>query len=522
MSAPPGQFVLPLSPTPDETDAAVAAERLRRKVDRERRARVEAERLLEEKVRELFEANLRLKNLNEGLERVVADRTRELAVALDAAEAAREKSEHVSLHDPLTGLPNRRYLGQIAARAPRRQRKEGAPISPVALLHIDLDRFKQINDSLGHAAGDFVLLTVARRLADLLDGQGFVARIGGDEFVVLLRRRGEAGEAEALAERIVETLSAPMTFEETALRIGASVGIAIDEAGTRPFDDLLVEADLALYRAKNDGRGTARRFSPGMRQEVVARRAIADDLVEALETGAITPWFQPRIDVRTGAVACAEALARWHHPVQGLIMPGQFIEVADNIGLLHEIDHAILLRAAEDVAALRARGLVLPRLSVNVTLRRLLDASLLDTVSTLALPPSDLSFELLETIALDDPPVEVLDRLEALRRLGVALELDDFGSGRSSILSLQRVSPRMLKIDGGLMRDAPGDPGKIEVCRAVVAIGRALGIGVVAEGIATDRHVALARELGVDQIQGFAVARPMPVEALAEFLGARA
>ena len=485
-------------------------ERTRRKADRERTARQEAERLLEEKSRELYDLNLSLKVLNDDLERIVRQRTEALRKSIARVEEQQKYAEHMARHDALTGLPNRRFIGEYLDK--NDENWQGA-----SLLYIDLDRFKQINDTLGHAAGDALLKEVADRLSSYSSKKSIVARIGGDEFVILVPPEKGEHDGQELAETIVRRLPEPMSFEGNILRFGTSVGIAQSHPNHDSHEELMIEADLALYRAKEAGRGCAVLFSEEMRETSRNRKKLSDDLIVALEEGQIKPVYQPRICTKTGEIKCVEALARWYHPEQGVLDPAMFLSIAEDIGRLAEIDEIILRYALNDLKNWESNGLEIPRVSVNVSGRRLLQADLISRLDRLEIPPGRVSFELLESVFFDSADQDTLKRLAAIRERGVRIEIDDFGSGHASINGLLAVRPDALKIDRQLVAAALGDEELTELLKAVVTIGQALEIEVVAEGVETQSQIEMCCEMGCEQIQGFGISRPIQPDAIVDF-----
>ena len=490
------------------------AERFKRRVERERNARHQAERLLEEKSKELYELNVSLKELNNDLEMIVKKRTEELRRSIERVEEQQRQAEHMARHDALTGLPNRRFLSE----------KLNGPDQAwqsASLLYIDLDRFKQINDTLGHAAGDALLIEVSERLRSYAPTKSHIARIGGDEFVVVLPTASSPEVGQGLAEMIVKRLPDPITFEGNTLRFGTSVGIAHAHPKHQSSEDLMIEADLALYRAKENGRGCAISFSEEMREQSTYRKQLSDDLIEGLAQGQIRPVYQPRVCASTGQILCVEALARWFHPTRGLIAPMDFLTIAEDIGRLAEIDERILSCAIDDLARWDASGVRIPRVSVNVSGRRLLQADLSKRLDDLEIPRGRISFELLESVFFDNADDRTLRRLDAIRARDIKIEIDDFGSGHASINGLLAIRPDALKIDRQLVAAALGDDQLTELLQAVTTIGRALSIEVVAEGVETMSQLALCREMGVQQIQGYAIFKPSLPEDLLEFARAR-
>ncbi len=442
-----------------------------------------------------------------------------------ALEASRETLaetnqalQHTALHDALTGLPNRRYLDDTLRALTVKAREDGAPL---AILHIDLDRFKDINDTLGHAAGDRVLETVGERLGACVRPGDFVARIGGDEFVILIH--GEIGRAglEARARSVIDQLSQPVPFEQHLCRFGASVGVAQGRGPELCGAQLLVDADIALYRAKDAGRNGFVFFTEAEQEATARRKAVADDIIRALEEGAFEPFYQPQVDAKTLEVIGVEALARWRHPEQGLMTPDKFLPIADEMGVLAEIDDLILRRVLQDLPGLAERAARPMRASVNVSPRRLEDGALLEKLSALRLPRGAIAFELLESIFLEDDKPLVRANIDGLREMGVAIEIDDFGTGHASVMGLLSLKPDRLKIDRRFVTPATECATSRRVLASLIEIGDALNIAVVAEGVETVAHAALLRDLGCEALQGYAIAKPMPSDAFALWLSQR-
>jgi diguanylate cyclase (GGDEF)-like protein len=473
-------------------------ERLERRLARERRAREEAESLLEHKSLELFEANEQLKQLNLDLRYKVAE-----------IEAHIRKSEYAANHCEVTGLANRRAISK---------QLEAIANEDWALILFDLDRFKQINDTLGHAAGDFVLQTVGDRLKMACPDDAFIGRFGGDEFVIMLPNNSRGSRAENVAETIHSQVSRPIKYIGSIAMFTFSIGICHRHPSHRNAEDIFLEADLALYRAKQSGRARTVVFNSEMRRQADRRRQLSEIVFEGLRQRQFIPHYMPRIDAVSGEVRCVEALARWSHPLLGSVEPAQFLDVADSIGQVAAIDRQILENAASDWADWNAAGVAIPKFSVNVSSRRLMEPDLLERVKDIGLPSGVVTFELLESVFLDDADSEVTDRLDALRQLGVGIEIDDFGSGHASINGLLAVRPNALKIDRQLVTGALGDIARTELLASVVAIGKALGLTVVAEGVETKDHIRLCRELGCDQLQGWAIAKAMPSYKLHQWL----
>ncbi len=434
-------------------------------------------------------------------------------------ELARVRIEHNALHDSLTGLPNRRYLDEMLKRHAAKGYQDSASI---ALLHIDLDRFKQINDTLGHAAGDAMLVHASAVLRDNCSHGDFVARIGGDEFVVLTAAsQGDIALA-ALAERIVRQMRQPVTYEGHECRFGVSIGIAADRGAAIDVKRLLINADIALYRAKARGRNRFEFFSEALQAEVVKTKRVADEILSGLERNEFVAWFQPQFDAHTLDVVGVEALARWQHPTEGIKAPDAFMPIAEELNVVATVDRLILEQSLEALARWDRMGLSVPRTSVNVSLRRLNDEDLINGLRQLDIQPGRLSFELVESIYLDEGDAVVGWNIDRIKELGIDVEIDDFGTGYTSIVSLQKLRPTRLKIDRQLVNPILVDQGQRQLLASIVDIGKSMGIEVVAEGVETMEHAAILRDLGCDILQGYAFCRPLAAADLENFLRAEA
>jgi diguanylate cyclase (GGDEF)-like protein len=496
---------------------------LLRRITRERAARAAAERLLEEKSLELYELNQELRSWNESLEEIVRDRTAELTKALEATQEANQQMEHQALHDPLTGLPNRRYLKRLLQNlSGGLQREKG---SGVAVFHIDLDRFKQINDTRGHAAGDFVLTYVASVLRSMIRSEDFVARIGGDEFVIVAQSDGNPQSLSALADRIVAAFDKPILYGKQLCRFGASVGIAYSRARNGDLSKLLVNADIALYRAKNKSRGGGgfAFFSSALQREIAETRKMADDILNGLDANEFFPVYQPQFDANSFAILGIETLVRWRHREKGILPPVKFLKIAEDLRVIDQIDKAMLEQSLRDMKMFQASGLNIPRVSVNMSLWRLGDMDLINGLADLNLPKGLVSFELIESVFLDDThqATPVSRTIRQLKQLGIDVEIDDFGTGHASIVGLLRVNPTRLKIAHELVMPITRSRPQRRLVQSIIEMGKALGIGIVAEGVETAEHARILRDLGCDALQGYAFGRPMDAEALLHFLKQR-
>ncbi len=443
-------------------------------------------------------------------------RAKDLAEARNRQlEAAKESIEHLAFHDYLTGLPNRRYLDKMLEERSTQCREEGLAL---AILHIDLDRFKQINDTLGHRAGDHMLKHAARVLRDSIRATDFVARIGGDEFVVLCIVDTASKKIATVAERIIRELRKPIKYEGHDCRFGASIGIAIDSGPKLDEKQLLLNADIALYRAKGSGRNRHEFFSNAARRTILTAKRLADEILIGLERSEFVPFYQPQFDARTLDIAGIETLARWQHPEHGLLAPDRFLDIAEDLDVVSTIDALILERAIADRKVWVREGFAIPRISVNVSGRRLSDPQLGKKLRSLKIEPGTISFELLESISLDDCDEAVTANLKKLKKLGIDIEVDDFGTGHASIVSLLRLSPKTLKIDRELISRLPQSAEQRKLVRSIIEIGRSLNILVTAEGVETADHVRILQELGCDMLQGYALARPMPAMQIPAFI----
>jgi diguanylate cyclase (GGDEF)-like protein len=426
-------------------------------------------------------------------------------------EAARARIEYNSLHDFLTRLPNRMYLERALAEHAARCARSGGG---VALLQVDLDGFKRINDTLGHSAGDAMLIHTAETIRRHLRPSDFVARTGGDEFVVVCTADEGMVGLDELARRIIEDVSRPIVYDGHECRLGMSIGIAGAYGAEVGRQRLLVDADLALYRAKSLGRNRFEFYTAALQAEIVNAKSIGDSIIGGLERGEFIPYFQPQVDSRSLEIVGVEALARWRHPTCGILAPAEFIDIAEELAVIAAIDRAVLEGALACHRKWRADGLQPPRLSVNVSLRRLHEEGLIEALSALEIAPGELSFELVESIYLDERDDRFFENVEQIKALGVDIEIDDFGSGYASIVSLTKIKPRRLKIDRQLITPIVHSAAQRRLVRSIVEIGRSLDIEVAAEGVETMEHAALLRDLGCSILQGYAFAKPMPAEDL--------
>jgi diguanylate cyclase (GGDEF)-like protein/PAS domain S-box-containing protein len=418
-------------------------------------------------------------------------------------ERAREEMEYNALHDALTDLPNRRYLDQ-------RMRAPFGPDQRIAVMQLDLDRFKQINDTLGHAAGDTVLRHVASVLNTLVPRTATVARVGGDEFVIYFDTAPRRDVLERIAEMIVAELRQPVAVNGQDCRLGASVGVALGVLPDQTPDEVFENADMALYEAKSSGRGRFVFFADRMRIAVETKRLLADAILGGLDRDEFYCVYQPQFEAGTLRLSGIEALVRWRRPDGTVELPSVFLGVAEELGVVDRIDQRVLDHVLTDQARWSQLGLPVPRVSVNISARRLADPHLPLRLDKLAIASGKIAFELLETVFLDTPDPVIAANIAAIRKLGIQIEIDDFGTGHASIVGMLQLQPDRLKIDRQLIGPLlQGEKQRILV-RSIIDIGRMHGIDLIAEGVETADHVRLLTRMGCHFLQGFGLAVPMP------------
>ena len=437
---------------------------------------------------------------------------RQVLTALDNAAFAAEETR-MAYSDPLTGLGNRALLAAEVARAQRMARGGGR----LSLLLLDLDGFKAVNDSLGHEAGDRLLVRLARRLAATVGPDDVVARLGGDEFAVLVEDAAP-GAGLRTAHRLLDSLGAPVEFSGRTVRVTVSIGVVEQVGGDA--GDVLRDADVAMYAAKSAGKACVRQFEPAMRRAVVAKAELEADLRHALERGELRLHFQPVVDLDSRDVRGAEALVRWQHPRRGLLPPAAFVPLAEEIGLVGELDGWVLEEACRTAAGWQALrpGVTV---SVNVTADRFASTDLVgavaDALADAGLPPHCLTLELTETALVADAEATI-GRLTALAALGVQVAIDDFGTGYSSLAYLHRLPASILKIDKSFVEGLGTNAESTALVRVILGLADTFGLGTVAEGVESESQRALLRALGCTTAQGYLFSRPVPADELAALL----
>jgi len=434
-------------------------------------------------------------------------------VPLRLLREALERASFLSAHDQLTGLPNRALLADRLGQALPAARRNGVR---VALLSLDLDNFKDVNDTLGHAAGDTLLCAVSARLRACLRESDTLARIGGDEFAIVQPSVRGPHDAEVLAGRLLEAIGEPVMLEGQLVFVRASIGIALAAPGDDAAE-LAKQADVALYQAKGAGRGGFCFFAPDMNVGLQQRRALEGDLRMALEHGELAVHYQPQIELATGRIVGAEALMRWSRPGHGPVSPALFVPIAEDSGQIGTLGAWVLNEACREAARWPAPMGV----AVNVSPVQFRMAGFLATVRAAlqdtGLPPGRLELEVTEGILLNDTE-ETLGILAELRALGVRLAMDDFGTGYASLGYLQKFHFDKIKIDRSFVQNLGTDPNAAAIVRAVVGLSDALGMAANAEGVETEQQAAMLRSHGCREVQGFLFAKPMPAESLRALL----
>jgi diguanylate cyclase (GGDEF)-like protein/PAS domain S-box-containing protein len=436
---------------------------------------------------------------------------------LSEQKATEEKIRHVAHHDALTGLPNRLHLQigleQVIAAAKRENQE-------VALMFIDLDRFKIINDTLGHNFGDGLLVEVAHRLRACVRESDLLARLGGDEFVVALAGDDVVNAAIQVAEKIISSLSHPYQIEGRILHSTASIGISLYPHDGGSIESLMKTADTAMYHAKATGRNNFQFFSPEMNQSSNERLLLENSLHRALERGEFAVHYQPQVDIASGRLVGAEALIRWHHPERGMVSPLQFIPLAEENGMILPIGTWVLREVCRQIRAWRELGLTDLRFAVNLSPRQFRQENLVDNILEILrefdVPASALELEITEGSIMENADAAV-SLLNQLSRHGLSIAIDDFGTGYSSLSHLKRFPVSKLKIDRSFVMDIPGDPDDSAIAIAVIQLARSLGLKTVAEGVETAEQRQFLSGQGCDMLQGYWYSKPLDAPSFEAF-----
>jgi diguanylate cyclase (GGDEF)-like protein len=438
---------------------------------------------------------------------------------LQQRRRADDRVRHIVFHDDLTSLPNRLMLTQYLEQALSRHRRAATQL---AILFIDLDRFKVINDSLGRDAADGLLRQVAERLRAQAREGDTVARMGGDEFVVLIENQANLSDISACAQRLIQELSAPYLLGRNDCHVTLSIGISIFPADGSDSRALLKAADVAMYRAKDNGRNNYQYYLPSMNVHTLERLELESDLGNALDRGEFLLHYQPKVDMATGLITGVEALLRWQHPRRGLIPPLEFIPLAEETGLIVAIGEWVLATACARNRAWRMQGMTDLSVAVNLSARQLADPMFLPRLTQIihssGLDPSGLELEITESVVMAHGGNAVAV-LEKLKSIGVQIAIDDFGTGYSSLAYLKRFPIDTLKVDRSFIRDIPADSGDMKITRAIIAMAHGLRLKVVAEGVETAEQLAFLRAQHCDAVQGYFLYRPLPEDEVTLALG---
>lgn len=434
----------------------------------------------------------------------------ELVEKSEALSKAKEQLEHMAFHDPLTGLPNRRGLSEHLAELSKMSEKEAYNVS---VLHVDLDKFKLVNDTLGHDAGDVVLSEAAKRLKEQVRTIDIVARVGGDEFVILCHDAGDEEATAIIAQRIVDSMAVPIPYREDLCQIGASIGIAITSAHNIS-EHVLMDADIALYEAKNKGRGRYEFFYPVFRHRYSTLQKRINEVRDAITLNAFEPFFQPQICARTGDFIGLEALARWSDREKGILAPGAFMTALNEAHLTEELDRMILIKTLKFINKWKDEdGIDVPCVKLNLSEGRLRQPDLVDQVKW-AMDDADLGndrigFEILETVVVGDGSDIVVENIRRLSQAGFKVALDDFGTGNASIANLRKLAIDTIKIDMSFVTDVDTDAELRLITGAMISLANSLKLDTVCEGVETAAQAKVLEELGTSAYQGYLFAKPM-------------
>jgi diguanylate cyclase (GGDEF)-like protein len=450
------------------------------------------ERRVEERTSRLIDANQRLKV-------EIADR-----------EESQARSQYLAYHDSLTGLGNRLLFKEQLEEA---LKDVSVASHPLAVLFLDLDGFKAVNDTLGHSIGDLLLKSVATKLRDILPRTDRIARLGGDEFAILQISATQPGSSIALAEKIIEVVGQPNSIDGHDVTVGASVGIAVARPGDINTENFLKSADLAMYSAKSDGRGTYRMFDPEMDAIVQARRLLERDMRTALAQDGFRLFYQPLVNLQTKKVTAFEALMRWQHPERGMVPPSDFIPVAEEMGLIVQLGEWALRQACAEATEWPDGVCVSVNLSPLQFSKGNLVSSVMSALASAGLPASRLELEITESVLLEKSERNITI-LNQLRDLGVRISMDDFGTGYSSIGYLRSFPFDKIKIDQSFVRDLLVDEGSLAIVRAIAGLGVSFGMITTAEGVETEEQMRCLNLEGCIEVQGYLYSRPVPANEI--------
>jgi diguanylate cyclase (GGDEF)-like protein/PAS domain S-box-containing protein len=432
--------------------------------------------------------------------------------------AIEEKVAYLAQFDALTGLPNRNLFQDRLAQAMALAKRNDWPMG---VLFIDLDRFKLVNDTLGHSAGDKLLKDAAERLRSCIRASDTVGRLGGDEFAAILSELSKPSDAGRVAQKIIEVFRRPFDLDGKETYVSASVGITLYPSDSDNAEALVMNADTAMYRAKEQGRNNYQYFTRDMNERALQRVQLEAELRRALERGEFRLFYQPKAQLATGKICGFEALLRWQHPEKGIVAPGEFIPVLEETGLIVQVGEWVLRTACEQINAWQKADLKVPPISVNLSARQFEQQNLKDSVHRILrdskVDPSLIEFEITESLLMHDPE-SAARTLRSLKESGVRLSMDDFGTGYSSLGYLKRFPIDTLKIDRTFVRDISTDVDDATLTRAIIHLAQNLRLKVVAEGVETEAQLAFLRSNGCDEMQGYLFARPTDAEECGQML----
>jgi diguanylate cyclase (GGDEF)-like protein len=446
----------------------------------------------------------------QGMIEVIRERISEL-------EAEVVERKYQAAHDPLTGLPNRHSFeerARVALEAAQRDNKK------LALLYLDIDRFKQVNDVFGHYVGDMLLQEFARRVGECITSDDIVGRFGGDEFVVILTNIKTRSEVTRTIKKIIKALESPMPFESRTVFLSTSIGVAMFPEEGSDMQTLLANSDVALLHAKQAGRNHYNFYEASMNREASSKMNVVQELRQALLANQIKLYYQPVIDAVTHKVVNVEALLRWQHPERGLLPASEFISIAEDHGIMKKLGEETLKTVFSQQGEWQRKGVPPTRIAINLSPREFTDSRFIEKVKRLLsennISPALLEFEIVENLAMENIAL-AKDRFKLLRKMGITIAIDDFGIGYSSLGYLKDLPIDVLKIDQSFIKHSMTNSQNQAIIKAIVALGHSLHMKVVAEGVESEDQLHLLRELGCDGMQGYYIARPMPAEKLAQW-----
>ncbi len=484
---------------------------------------------LNDEIKQRKTAQQMLEKHGEELEELVKRRTKQLLMInrnlereINERKRAEDNLKHLAHHDPLTNLPNRLLLDARLAHTIERAHRTG---SQVAVLFLDLDHFKHINDSLGHATGDRLLTMVGERLLNCIRENDTVARLGGDEFVVVMEQISTLDGVTQLAQKLMETLGTRFEIQDRTLFVSASIGISLFPQDGKDSETLLKNADAAMYQAKEQGRSNYVFYTRELTVTAYDRVMLEGSLRQALDQEEFVLFYQPQVSLRDGAITGVEALIRWDHPKLGLLPPGRFLPVAEESGLIIQIGEWVLRTACRQMTAWRMQGLDLPLVAVNISGKQIRKGDLVsqvrDILAETGCNPGWLELEISEDFIMKETEPSI-ETLKGLRELGTHLAIDDFGTGYSSLSYLKQLPIDKLKIDRSFIRDLNRDPNDEAIVRAIIAMGKGLQLKIIAEGVEDEGQELFLKKYACDEMQGFRYGRPMSADRIQQRYGRNA